>query len=170
MIKLKAIAAVLFTTVVTSTVTVAEANKTAGSGPNPYTDCGIGAALFSDTHWAAVTSNVIWDLGSTALTSATASPQTCSGKNVKTAQFIIDNYHNIAEETAYGEGEHLTAMLNVRGCQLSSHAGIISSVRSDMASYLASPAYKDLSDIEKASQYYSAMESGVSQFTGSCSA
>ena len=62
MIKLKAIAAVLFTTVVTSTVTVAEANKTAGSGPNPYTDCGIGAALFSDTHWAAVTSNVIWDL------------------------------------------------------------------------------------------------------------
>lgn len=170
MIKLKAIAAVLFTTVVTLTVPVAEANKVAGSGPNPYTDCGIGAALFSDTHWAAVSSNIIWDLGTTALTSATASPQTCSGKNVKTAQFIIDNYHNIAEETAYGEGEYLTAMLNVRGCQVSSHAGIISSVRSDMASYLASPAYTDLSDIEKASQYYRAMESGVSQFTGSCSA
>ena len=172
MIKLKAMAAALFTTAVTLTVPVTEAevNKAAGSGPNPFTDCGIGAALFPDTHWAAVTSNVIWDLGTTAVTSATASPQTCNGKSVKTAQFIIDNYHNIAEETAYAEGEHLTAMLNVRGCQVSSHAGIISSVRSDMASYLASPAYTDLSDIEKASQYYRAMESGVSQFAGSCSA
>ena len=35
---------------------------------NPYTDCGIGAALFPNTNWAAVTSNVIWDAGTTAVT------------------------------------------------------------------------------------------------------
>ena len=46
--------------------------KAPGSGPNPYTDCGIGAALFPNTHWAAATSNVIFDLGITAITSATS--------------------------------------------------------------------------------------------------
>ena len=48
-----------------------------GSGPNPFSDCGIGAALFPDTSWAAVTSNITWDIGTTALTSATMSPGTC---------------------------------------------------------------------------------------------
>ena len=90
-------------------------HKVAGSGPNPYSDCGIGAALFTETKWAAVTSNVIWDLGITAITSATASPETCSGKKVETAQFIIDNYDNLAEETAKGQGTHLIAMLGLRG-------------------------------------------------------
>ena len=49
---------------------------------NPYVDCGIGAALFPNTDWAAVTSNVIWDAGTTALISATASEDTCSGGDV----------------------------------------------------------------------------------------
>src|SRR5688572_5993856 len=46
------------------------ASKAPGAGPNPFSDCGIGAALFPKTGWAAVTSNVIWDIGTTALTSA----------------------------------------------------------------------------------------------------
>ena len=46
---------------------------------NPYTDCGIGAALFPNTNWAAVTSNATWDAGTTAVISATASEDTCSG-------------------------------------------------------------------------------------------
>jgi hypothetical protein len=44
---------------------IALAGGPTGSGPNPYSDCGIGAALFKDTEWAAVTSNVTWDLGTT---------------------------------------------------------------------------------------------------------
>jgi hypothetical protein len=63
----------------------ATADKTPGTGPSPYTDCGIGAALFKETDWAAISSNVIWDLGSTALTSATMSPETCSKQKVKVA-------------------------------------------------------------------------------------
>ena len=49
------------------------AEKKQGSGPNPYVECGIGAAIFPEVHWAAATSNVTWDLGSTALTSAISS-------------------------------------------------------------------------------------------------
>ncbi|MBI3771765.1 MAG: hypothetical protein HY272_03590 [Gammaproteobacteria bacterium] len=41
---------------------------------NPWLDCGIGAMIFTETKWAAVTSNVIWDLGTTAVTSGASTP------------------------------------------------------------------------------------------------
>src|SRR5258708_18836019 len=96
----------------TSSALADDASKAPGSGPNPYTDCGIGAALFSDTKWAAVTSNVIWDLGTTAVISATASPQTCQGKKVAPARFIDATYPSLPEEPPPGHGEHLTPVLN----------------------------------------------------------
>ncbi|WP_067515903.1 DUF3015 family protein [Endozoicomonas ascidiicola] len=151
--------------------TSVSAAKPTGSGPNPFSDCGIGAALFSDgPKWAAVTSNIIWDVGTTAVTSATMSPETCNGKSVKTAQFIIDNYDNLAEETALGQGEHLTAMLTVRGCQGSTHQTIVSSIREDMVGNVMAIDYSALSDVEKAAQYYQAMDAGVASAADSCSA
>lgn len=141
--------------------------KTPGSGPNPFTDCGIGAALFPNTGWAAVTSNVIWDIGITALTSATASPETCSGKRLAVAAFINDTYEKLAEETARGQGEHLTTALNIMECDGASHASAIASVRGAMADLVADPAYASQPRLEKASQYYQAVESAVSK---SCSA
>jgi len=137
-------------------------NKAPGSGPNPYVDCGIGAALFPATHWAAVTSNVIWDLGTTAVTSATMSPETCSGKNLAAALFINDTYESLAEETAKGEGEHLTALLNIMECDASSHAAAISVTRSGMSQLVGSEGFEALSHTEKAAGYYSAMDAAVS--------
>lgn len=161
------VAATILLSVVTS---VSAANKPVGSGPNPFSDCGIGAALFSEgPQWAAVTSNVTWDLGTTAVTSATMSPETCSASKVKTAQFIIDNYDNLAEETALGRGEHLTAMLTVRGCQVSAHPAIVQSIRKDMAANITAASYSTLSDVEKATQYYQAMDAAVASEAGSCS-
>jgi hypothetical protein len=130
----------------------------AGSGPSPYTDCGIGAALFANTHWAAVTSNVIWDLGATALTSATSSPETCKGKNVQAAMFIGTSYDSLAEETAAGKGKHLTAVLNLFGCASDQHAGAIQKVRATMGKSVAAPGYARQSRIEKAGVYYNAAE------------
>lgn len=129
-------------------------NGNAGSGPNPYRDCGIGAALFPETHWAAVTSNVIWDVGTTAVISATASPETCQGAQAQTAQFIFDTYDSIVQQTAAGSGEHLTAMLNILGCSQQSHAAIISDVRQGVASQVSASDYADKALIEKASDYY----------------
>jgi hypothetical protein len=142
-------------------------SQAAGSGPNPYVDCGIGAALFPQTHWAAVTSNVIWDIGTTAVTSATASPQTCNGKRVAAALFIRDTYAALAEETARGEGEHLTTALNLFECNGDRHAAAAQSARSAMAARVGSDSYAAQDSIEKAADLFSVMEASVAQ---SCSA
>ncbi len=71
--KTKTLISTLTLAVCAASLNVNAANKAPGSGPNPFSDCGIGAALFKDTKWAAVSSNVIWDIGTTAVTSATAS-------------------------------------------------------------------------------------------------
>lgn len=133
-----------------------------GAGPNPYSNCGIGAALFPNTNWAAVTSNVIWDVGTTALTSATLSPETCQSKQAQTAQFIIDTYDSIVEQTAKGRGDHLTAMLNILGCQESNHSQILGEVRTSVAGQVSAPTYSDKQLIEKASDYYDALISASS--------
>jgi hypothetical protein len=136
-------------------------DKTPGSGPNPYTDCGIGAALFTETKWAAVTSNVIWDLGLTALTSATASPQTCSGKKIAAALFIHHTYDKLAEETASGQGEHLTTVLNIFECDNSRHVNAVRQIRGAMGHAVATPNYIEQTHIDKASNYYSIVEKAV---------
>ncbi|WP_185268365.1 DUF3015 family protein [Halopseudomonas xiamenensis] len=136
-------------------------NKTPGSGPNPFTDCGIGAALFPNTHWAAVTSNVIWDIGITAVTSATASPQTCSGKTVETALFIRDTYDTLVEETARGEGEHLATVLNMMECDSSRHAAATQTARAAMTQQVISAEYSSQSQLAKAASFYSIIESSA---------
>lgn len=141
--------------------------KAPGSGPNPFSDCGIGAALFSETKWAAVTSNVIWDVGTTAVTSATASPETCSGKTVAAAMFINDTYEKLAEEAARGEGEHLTSLMNIFECDGARHAQAIEATRGAMADVVAQPGYATQDRTQKASQFYKAVDTAVSK---SCSA
>ncbi|MDE2594247.1 MAG: DUF3015 family protein [Burkholderiales bacterium] len=136
-------------------------DKTPGSGPNPFTDCGIGAALFPNTHWAALTSNVVWDLGITALTSATASPQTCQGKKVVAAVFIRDTYEQLAEQTAQGSGEHLATVLNIMGCQAANQQAAALSTREAMSSVIAAPGYAELPRLEKAAQFYGAVDAAV---------
>lgn len=151
---------VTFLAMVVSSIMAAD--KKAGSGPNPFRDCGIGAALFTDTAWAAVTSNVIWDLGTTAVTSATASPETCSGKHIQTAQFVIDNYDSLIEEAAKGQGEHLAAVLDIQGCDVGDRQAAISSIRGDVANTVNSEGYVDQKMVDKATDYYNAIESAVS--------
>ncbi|ATI03456.1 MULTISPECIES: DUF3015 family protein [Cycloclasticus] len=133
-----------------------------GSGPNPYRDCGIGAAIFPNHHIAAATSNVIWDLGSTAVTSATMSPETCSNVHAKTAKFIIDNYENLIEDVAKGEGEHLVAVLDIEGCSSSRQADVVTMIRSNMGSKVASTEYSQKARIDKAADYYHAVTSASS--------
>lgn len=159
-----------FVTLVVSTcsLNVSAANKAPGSGPNPFSDCGIGAALFTDTKWAAVTSNVIWDVGTTAVTSATASPETCTGANVITAKFIIDNYDNIVEEIAEGSGDHLTSMYGIIDCGESVQTQITASIRNHMAQAIDEGDYQNQSLIHKSSELYRMVNN--SSVDGNCAA
>ena len=134
------------------------------AGPNPYSDCGIGAAMFQNTPWAAATSNATWDLGSSAVTSATVSPETCSSgnTNVQTAQFIINNYDNLLEETAKGQGEHLITLLDIQGCSSQNQQNAIQAIRSNMSHRISLPGYKIQDPVDKAYDYYIALNSATS--------
>jgi len=140
-----------------------------GDQLNPWTECGLGAMVFSSTPWAAALSNVIWDAGTTAVTSAGTSKHTCEGKKVAAARFITETYASLEEETAKGGGQHVAAVLNIMGCNAASHGSIIRSVRADLASSMKDTAYAEKTTTEKAQGYYSIVQDQVDgQFSKQC--
>ncbi|MFT7423002.1 MAG: hypothetical protein ACI8UC_001071 [Psychromonas sp.] len=142
---------------ITSSIIISPVTLAAQSGINPWTECGIGAMIFQDTAPAAAISNVIWDFGTTAVTSAGISQQTCEGSNVKTAMFIQQSYNNIIEETAKGSGEHLTAMLDILEVNQTDRLKIMANVRADMAEIVGQSAYSSATTIEKSKIYYNSL-------------
>lgn len=149
--KLALVAAMLVTSVQASAK-----DKAVGSGPNPYSDCGIGAALFTENKTLAVTSNVIWDIGTTAVTSATASPETCNGKKVAVATFILESHDRLTEDTARGNGTHLTALLDLMEVAASERPQVIAALRAEMADNIAQPTYVSADRIGKATVFFNA--------------
>ncbi|MCC5450552.1 DUF3015 domain-containing protein [Rheinheimera sp. UJ51] len=129
---------------------------------NPWKQCGIGAMIFDDNGTAAALSNIIWDLGTTAVSSNISSQGSCEGIKVAAAEFINSTITNIEEETVIGEGEHLTAMLNLMGCEASVHQAVIEDVRADLdLSHATSAA--------KAEAYYLQLDNAVnSKFAAQC--
>ncbi len=151
-------------------VLVSAEDKAAGTGPSPYVDCGIGAALFKDTAWAAVTSNIIWDAGTTAVISATASPETCNAKAVEVTKFINHSYDNLIEETAQGSGNYLNAMLDIYSCDENSRSKITADVRVQVAKKVSDAGYLSENRKQKVTSYYNIVSSTVSnKYSQSCS-
>ena len=136
-------------------------------GANPYVDCGIGAALFPDTHWAAVTSNVIWDAGSTAVTSATASEDTCSGNSAQTAKLIHDKYEVLEADIILVSGSHLDAL--IASLQCADSRSLRTSVKEDLIEILSKDDYASGSRVEKSINLYEALHSNR-QVIKACSA
>lgn len=155
--KYRAIATILATLAASSFANAADTSKTPGSGPNPFSDCGIGAAIFTENKVLAVSSNVIWDLGITAVTSATASPETCSGKKVDAATFILNSYDSLIEDTARGEGEHLIALMNILEVEKSAQNTIVQTIRAQVAEQIASENYATSNKTEKSQMFYFAV-------------
>ena len=107
---------------------------------NPWKHCGIGAIIFDDNGTAAAISNIIWDLGTTAVSSKVSSADSCEGKLVTAAVFIQDNFKKVMEETSQGEGEHLVAVMDILGVEQAERANVIAAVRADMAIVMAANA------------------------------
>lgn len=143
--------------------TLADDSKAVGSGPNPFSDCGIGAALFPNNDVGATLSNVIWDVGTTAVTSATASPETCNGKNAKAAAFIMESYDNLVEETAQGNGQNLDALMSIMEVADAERSSVVTGLRAEMAKTVASSDYLQLSEQQKAEIYYNGVLSALQQ-------
>lgn len=159
-----AAAALLGATAVLTLSTTTFANDHQGD-INPWQHCGIGAAIFDDNTTAAAISNVIWDSGTTAVTSATISPETCESEEVKVAQFIDETYDQLAMEAAIGEGEHLTAALGLVGCDANNSASV-SQLRNDLSTFSADTSYSSMSHEDKAYRFYNSLN----QAAANCSA
>lgn len=137
---------------------------------NAYTQCGIGALIFSKTGWAAAISNIIWDLGTTATSSSSSTPSQCAGSGAKVGQLIYDNYASVEEETAVGQGEHLSAMLNILECDKSMHNAIITKVRADFLNSVQDSSYSQKSKLEKTEvMFNNVMDKANHKFASHCS-
>ncbi|MEX2374084.1 MAG: DUF3015 family protein [Dehalococcoidia bacterium] len=148
---------------------VAADDVLAQNGPNPWRDCGIGAAIFADNPTAAAISNVIWDSGTTAVTSATSSAETCSGDAVRTAQFIDQTYPVLAMETAAGEGEHLTALFQIAQCEPEAEAEVSTALRGSFSAIVGREDYVSAEHADRAFWYYTAFGEVVAE-SGRCEA
>ncbi len=65
----------------------------------------------------AIISNVTFDYGTTAVTSATITPDSCAGKNKEVALLINESYEELIEESALGYGNQFESMLNTLECE-----------------------------------------------------
>tara|TARA_B100002019_G_C20975969_1_gene453471 strand:- start:117 stop:581 length:465 start_codon:yes stop_codon:yes gene_type:complete len=122
---------------------------------NPFTDCGIGAALFPNTDWAAVTSNVIWDVGTTAMISATASEDTCSGGEAQTAKLIHDKLEGLETEIMIGSGDIYAALASSMQC---GNADISKEIKASYVSVLNNDSYATNTRIKKSESLYTMLK------------
>jgi hypothetical protein len=124
------------------------------SAKNVWRECGIGGMLFKKTGWAAITSNIIWDLGTTATSSNVSSDDLCEGSSASNAKFIYESYANLEEEVAVGGGRHVVAMLNGMGCESSRHAEIITGLQSDLGAQMNNASYSSQPKLQNAEALY----------------
>ena len=129
---------------------------TPAKAANPYSDCGIGAAIFPDNGAAATISNVIWDVGSTAITSATLSPDTCSAGSADTAKFILETIDNLESDIAMGKGEHVDALAGLMQCDASIDVANVAA--EGYSAFVASDEYQSASQMDKASAMYNTLK------------
>ncbi len=124
---------------VASTVLLANSAfaETKSTSINPWKQCGIGAIIFDENGVAAAISNIIWDLGTTAVSSKISSEESCEGVKAQTAQFIQDNYNQVIEETSRGTGEHLAAMLDMLGVDSAQQPEVVAAIRAEIAPKVA---------------------------------
>jgi hypothetical protein len=136
---------------------------------NAWIECGIGAMIFDETPVAAAVSNIIWDLGTTAVTSAVSSPDACMGSSANAALFINQTYAALASETASGSGEYLTALGDIYDCSEESRSTLVAAIRENVAESMAVPGFAELQRVEKAEAYFNVVDQVVrEEFAAQC--
>ena len=123
---------------------------------NPWQQCGIGAMVFDDNGTAAAISNVIWDLGTTAVSSYATTPDSCngSGMNVAAAEFIQNSHAVLEEDMSKGHGQHLSSLMDLMGVEASQQDAVAATIKADFSKVVASTAYQSLDNQAKAQAIY----------------
>lgn len=139
-----------------SSFSVAQSDDDSSDSLNLFAQCGIGGMLFPTAPTAAIISNIIWDLGTTATTTAASSPDACAGEDIAMAEFVSETYAELTEETVRGAGDHLSAAINMAGCANQQQA-TISTLRASFAEQLSNQGYSEQNHQEKAQNYFNAL-------------
>ena len=135
-----------------------------------YSQCGLGAMIAPKSEGVAAVTNVIWDSGTTAISSNISSPDTCQGGKAKTAAFIHESYGHIEKNLASGNGSHLDALLTLSGCRTEARPAITTALRSDFSKVVAKAGYSRQSRYEQASGLYNLLQHRITaSFANSCS-
>ena len=126
-----------------------------------YTECGIGAMIAPNNAAVAAVTNVTWDLGTTAISSNATSEDQCKGGGGKSAALIYEAYPSIEKNLANGEGEYLTALLNVAGVAEADHASVIAELRPAFAEVVGAADYSERSRFDKAETLYNLLHASI---------
>lgn len=130
-----------------------------------YKDCGIGAMIFSgDAEWnrsVASLVNLAWDWGTTASSSKASGTCTRGGNEVAAAVFIHETLENVVEDTAKGNGDHLTAVLDLMDVSVESRASVVSAIQADLAETVSAADYSSMTRVEKAEAYFGILEAAI---------
>lgn len=135
---------------------------------NPWRHCGIGAAIFPDNPTAAAISNIIWDSGTTAVSSATTTPNACSGEEIRVAMFIDHTYDALVVDLSAGHGEHLLALVNLVGCSTDESTPFVDGMRAGLTSMVAAENYAEMQQSDRAFLLYDLVIDGT-ESVASCS-
>ena len=138
----------------TSSASLANAQGMGDANVNPWQECGIGAMVFPDNGVASAISNIVWDWGTTAVTSALSSPDQCQGATVQVAAFVSFGYDHISRETVVGDGEYLQTLMDGINCDPAIQPALLADVRDRFATQLQTAEYAAKDDSAKAEAYF----------------
>lgn len=126
-----------------------------------YTDCGIGGLLTSPIPEGvghdvlAVVSNIVWDLGTTAISSNISSVDTCaSGKKEKVAAFIDSSYPELEKDLAKGEGVYLETLVSMTKPENIDATSYKSQLRTEFFTVVSSADYDKMTQYQKSESLY----------------
>ena len=126
-----------------------------------YTDCGIGGLITSPFSegvghdFFAVLSNIVWDLGTTAISSNISSVDTCaSGKKEKVAAFINSSYQELEKDLAKGEGVYLDTLVSMAKPENMDNTSYKTQLRTNFSNIVSSVDYEKMNQYQKSESLY----------------
>lgn len=133
----------------------------AGDLSEIFSECGLGGLIAQGVEdkdnsvFTAVSTNVTWDLGTTASsTYYSTGKDSCANKRVKVAVFINESYDKLEKEIAQGNGKYLDALASLAVDNTLEKSEYNSSLRKKFALIVADKSYSKLSHQEKVEKLY----------------
>ena len=125
-----------------------------------YVGCGLGGMIGSavdneaTSQVLAISTNIIFDLGTTASISYYSSDDTCYNNKAVTVAFINQSYEKLEKEIAMGKGKYFDALAVLAVGQEGNSDEYQAKVRQQFSEVVADESYLQLSRVEKVEKLF----------------